>query len=224
MNIMEYLAERVAKIKFCRPLFDITSMNEFKFFTGGPLATNAILLKTPQGNLLFDAPQGADAAFAGERVDWLLLTHGHFDHVMDAAAIRRRHGCKVACHVDSVPMVADGSFFKKHGFDIEFEPVSPDLLLGEGETSEVAGVNLRVLHVPGHCPGSLCFLLPGEGVLIGGDVLFREGVGRWDLPGGDGELLFEGIREKLYPLDPATRVLPGHGPETTIGYERDHNP
>jgi hydroxyacylglutathione hydrolase len=199
-------------------------MNEFKFFTGGPLATNAIFLKTPQGNLLFDAPQGADAAFAEERVDVLLLTHGHFDHVMDAAAIQWRHGCKVACHADTVPMVADGAFFKKHGFDIEFEPVTPDLLLNEGETHEIAGLKFHVLHVPGHCPGSLCFLLLDSGVLIGGDVLFHEGVGRWDLPGGDGPLLFEGIRRKLYPLDPNTRVLPGHGPETTIGHEREHNP
>ena len=83
---------------------------------------------------------------------------------------------------------------------------------------------MSVFHVPGHCPGSLCFFFPDSLSLIGGDVLFREGVGRWDLPGGDGPLLFEGIREKLFPLDPATVVFPGHGPATTIGHERDHNP
>ena len=199
-------------------------MNEFKIFTGGALATNAFFIETPGGNVLFDAPQGADEAFADGRVDWLVLTHGHFDHVMDAAAIQRRHGCKVACHADTVPMIADGAFFKKHGFDVEFESVSPDLLLEEGGSAEIAGLDLQVLHVPGHCPGSLCFYFPKSGVLIGGDVLFREGVGRWDLPGGDGQLLFDGIRRKLYPLDPATRVLPGHGPETTIGHEKESNP
>ena len=196
----------------------------FEIFTGGPLETNAYLMRAPGGVVLFDAPQDADRHFAGERIDWLVLTHGHFDHVMDAAAVVRRHGCRVAFHADTAPMVADGAFFKKHGFDIEFEPVAADLLLGEGRTEEIAGVPMDVLLVPGHCPGSLCFYIPPAGVLVGGDVLFSGGVGRWDLPGGNGPLLFDGIRKKLYPLEPATRVFPGHGPETTIGVERETNP
>jgi glyoxylase-like metal-dependent hydrolase (beta-lactamase superfamily II) len=81
-----------------------------------------------------------------------------------------------------------------------------------------------VLEVPGHCPGSLCFFALDERVLFGGDVLFAGGVGRWDLPGGDGELLFAGIREKVLPLGDDVRVLPGHGPATTIGVERRTNP
>ena len=78
--------------------------------------------------------------------------------------------------------------------------------------------------MPGHSPGSLCFLARNEELLIGGDVLFAGGVGRWDLPGGDGELLFRGIRTKLYPLGDNVTVLPGHGPETTIGVEKRTNP
>lgn len=199
-------------------------MYQFKIFTGGPLDTNAYLLETPAGNILFDAPQGADAYFAGHKIDWLVLTHGHFDHVMDATKIQRRHGCRIAFHPDTVPMVGDGSFFKKHGFDIDFEPCVADLLLAEGATKDIAGQNIIVLHVPGHCPGSLCFYFPDHGTLIGGDVLFREGVGRWDLPGGDGPLLFEGIRKKILTLDPSTRVLPGHGPATTVDHEARNNP
>jgi glyoxylase-like metal-dependent hydrolase (beta-lactamase superfamily II) len=83
---------------------------------------------------------------------------------------------------------------------------------------------MKALHVPGHCPGSLCFYFPKTATVIGGDVLFREGVGRWDLPGGDGPLLFEGIRKKLFTLDPSTVVWPGHGPSTTIGHEIASNP
>ena len=83
---------------------------------------------------------------------------------------------------------------------------------------------MHIYHVPGHCPGSLCFHLLAENVVIGGDVLFREGVGRWDLPEGDGELLLKGIGQKLFPLDEAITVLPGHGPSTTIGWERQNNP
>lgn len=199
-------------------------MNPFKIFTGGPLDTNAYFFQTPSGNILFDAPQGADEHFAGEKIDWLILTHGHFDHVMDAAKIQRRHGCRVAFHPDTVPMLADGAFFKKHGFDIQYDPCSADLLLEEGETHAICGLKILCLHVPGHCPGSLCFYFPEQGLLVAGDVLFHEGVGRWDLPGGDGPLLFEGIRKKIFPLEPVTRVLPGHGPETTVGHEVEWNP
>ncbi|MFZ4779495.1 MAG: MBL fold metallo-hydrolase [Terrimicrobiaceae bacterium] len=199
-------------------------MNQFKTFTGGPLDTNAFFLESAGGNILFDAPEGADARFAGDKIDWLLLTHGHFDHTADAAKIQRRHGCKIAYHPDTAPMVTDSGFFRRHGFELEIEPFSADRLLEECDECEVAGVKMKVLLVPGHCPGSLCFYFPESRSLIGGDVLFQGGVGRWDLPGGDGPLLFDGIRKKLFALDPETTVYPGHGPATTIGYERTHNP
>lgn len=199
-------------------------MNQFKTFTGGPLDTNAFFLESPGGNILFDAPQGADARFAKEKVDWLLLTHGHFDHTADAAKIQRRHGCKIGYHPDTAPMATDAGFFRRIGFDLEIEPFSADLLLGECDKCVVAGREMRLFHVPGHCPGSLCFFFPDLKILIGGDVLFRGGVGRWDLPGGDGPLLFDGIREKLFSLEPGTVVLPGHGPATTIGFEKANNP
>jgi len=86
------------------------------------------------------------------------------------------------------------------------------------------GVKFQVLEVPGHCPGSLCFFSRSEKLLIGGDVLFAGGVGRWDLPGGDGQQLFQGIKAKLFPLGDDVTVLPGHGLPTTIGEERKTNP
>ena len=199
-------------------------MNQFKTFTGGALDTNAFFLESPGGNLLFDAPQGADAHFAGEKIDWLLLTHGHFDHVADAAKIQRRHKCHVAYHPDTAPMVTDGSFFRRYGFELDIEPFHGDRLLEECDSCEIAGVSMKILHVPGHCPGSLCFYIPDAHVLVGGDVLFRGGVGRWDLPGGDGELLFDGIRKKIFSLEADTVVLPGHGPATSVGIERSTNP
>ena len=83
---------------------------------------------------------------------------------------------------------------------------------------------MRIYHVPGHCPGSLCFHLLDEKIIIGGDVLFRGGVGRWDLPGGDRDLLLEGIRREIAPPRRRHNRLPGHGPATTIGWERRNNP
>lgn len=199
-------------------------MSGLELFTGGPLDTNAYFLETPVGNVLFDAPQGADAHFAGRKVDWLILTHGHFDHTADAAGIRRRHGCRIGFHEETTPMVRDRDFFRRFGFGLEIEPFDADFLIGEGDVNGVAGLAMQALFVPGHCPGSLCFFLRDRGIVIGGDVLFRGGVGRWDLPGGDGPLLFEGIRSKLFALPSGTVVLPGHGPATTIGEEKATNP
>ena len=118
----------------------------------------------------------------------------------------------------------DPEFFRSAGFQLEIEPVEPDFLIEATPARKFLGLELEILEVPGHCPGSLCFYSRSEKLLIGGDVLFAGGVGRWDLPGGDGDLLFRGIKEKLYPLGDDVIVLPGHGPATTIGAERRTNP
>lgn len=199
-------------------------MPQFKTFTGGPYETNCFLLEAPGGGVLFDAPEGADVRFAGEKIGLLVLTHGHWDHTADAAAVQRRHGCPVACHADTVPMLNDPDFFERRGFPLRIETLQPDRILAEGAGQDFLGRSLDLLEVPGHCPGSLCFYSPDDGLLVGGDVLFRGGIGRWDLPGGDGELLVRGIREKLFALPEATVVLPGHGPATTLGDEKAGNP
>lgn len=199
-------------------------MSEFKIFTGGPYETNSYLLESPGGGILFDAPQGADTRFAGDNICLLVLTHGHWDHIDDAAAVARRHGCPVVCHADTVPMISDPDFFVRAGFPVRCEPVAADRIVGEGAEQDFLGMKFDVLDVPGHCPGSLCFHHRESGLLVGGDVLFCGGIGRWDLPGGDGQLLIDGIRSKILTLPDATRVLPGHGPITTVGAERAGNP
>ncbi|MES2572065.1 MAG: MBL fold metallo-hydrolase [Verrucomicrobiota bacterium] len=193
-------------------------------FTGGIFDTNCFYLA--ETRILIDAPQEAAAWLAkkGYRVDLLLLTHGHIDHVVDAARIQREHGCKVAYHPESEQMLIDPLFFKRLGFGWEIEPVRADFFLEETGSIELQGLDFQIFEVPGHCPGSLCFLLKKESVLFGGDVLFAGGVGRWDLPGGDRDLLFHGIRTKLFPLPDDITVLPGHGPATKIGIERQTNP
>jgi glyoxylase-like metal-dependent hydrolase (beta-lactamase superfamily II) len=193
-------------------------------FTGGIFDTNCFFLL--DSGILIDAPQDCAAWLEsrGHKVKLLLLTHGHIDHAWDAAKIQREHGCQVAYHRDGVPMLTEAGYFKKFGFGWEIEPVTADILIDEAESQVLGGVDFQVLLVPGHCPGSLCFLEKSDRVLYGGDVLFAGGVGRWDLPGGDRDLLFTGIREKIYPLGDEVRVLPGHGPATTVGIERQTNP
>ena len=193
-------------------------------FTGGMFDTNCFFL--PESGILIDAPQeSADwLAAQGHKVRLLLLTHGHIDHVWDAARIHREHGCMVGCHSETVPMVSEPGFYRRYGFALDVEILIPELTITEAPLRELGGVEFQVLEVPGHCPGSLCFLSKAERILFGGDVLFAGGVGRWDLPGGDKELLFTGIREKLFHLGDDIKVLPGHGPATTIGEEKAGNP
>ena len=195
-------------------------------FCGGIYETNCYLVEAPEGLILFDAPDGAcDWLISkGAEPKLLLLTHGHFDHVPDLAKIKKRFNCPIGCHPDTSPMISDPDFFRRFGFQLDLEPVSPDLLIEATKGRDFLGLTLQVLEVPGHCPGSLCFFSRKDQLLIGGDVLFAGGVGRWDLPAGDGPLLFDGIKTKLFPLGDDVTVLPGHGPPTTIGTEKRTNP
>jgi len=199
---------------------------QIETFTGGIFDTNCFYL--PAYGILIDAPQDAADWLAAHNypVRHLLLTHGHIDHTWDAAQIHQQHACSVVCHPETVPMVTERDFFRKFGLGWDVDPLPPESLreLDETESFSVGGLDCKVLLVPGHCPGSLCFLAKDARILFGGDVLFAGGVGRWDLPGGDGELLFSGICTKLFSLGDDVKVLPGHGPATTIGIERNTNP
>ena len=193
-------------------------------FTGGNLETNSYLINATGGAILIDAPEGSAKAFAHQKISLLVLTHGHFDHVWDAAEIARLQGCPVAMHQTTEKMLADRGLLRRFGIDLEIEPVKSDRMLHEEKGVALLGRIFDVYEVPGHCPGSLCLHDHSSGILYGGDVLFAGGVGRWDLPGGDRDLLLSGIREKLLCLPPETMVLPGHGPSTTIGKESVENP
>jgi glyoxylase-like metal-dependent hydrolase (beta-lactamase superfamily II) len=198
----------------------------YKKFCGGIFETNCYLLEAPQGWILFDAPEGACEWVTALGIDLklLLLTHGHIDHVQDVARIKRHFGCPIGCHPLTALMISDREFFRSFGFELEIEPVKPDFFIEETRDRDFLGAEFQVLEVPGHCPGSLCFFLPDDRLLIGGDVLFAGSIGRGDLPGGDINLLVSGIRNKLFPLGDNVAVLPGHGPPTKIGTEKKTNP
>jgi hydroxyacylglutathione hydrolase len=198
----------------------------YETFCGGIFETNCYLFHAPGGEILFDAPDGSCAWLeaTGSSPQLVLLTHGHFDHIADLAKLKATFGCRIGCHGDTVPMISDRNFFREFGFELEAEPVTPDFLLSATPARDFLDAQFEILEVPGHCPGSLCFFSRSDRLLVGGDVLFAGGVGRWDLPGGDGELLLHGIKQKLYPLGNDVTVLPGHGAITTIGAERVTNP
>lgn len=194
-------------------------------YTGGIAATNAYYL--PEARTLVDAPEGTLTWVRdnGWDVDLLLLTHGHFDHVWDAHAIKADTGCRVAYHPEDRPLVMDlGAQARMFGVALDTPGLDADIELKDGAVVEAGPFSFKQLHIPGHCPGSICFYCEAEKRVFGGDVLFAGSIGRTDLPGGSTELLLEGIRKKLLVLPDATWVYPGHGPPTRIGRERLTNP
>lgn len=151
------------------------------------------------------------------------LTHAHVDHVLGLAHVHATYGLSPRLHPLERPVYASNpQVAAMYGLSLEPLP-APQYVLDVGTPATVGELSCRVLLAPGHSPGSVCFYLESEGLLIGGDVLFRDSIGRTDLPGGDHETLLASIREQVYTLPPATVVHPGHGPETTVAYERVNN-
>ena len=190
----------------------------------GPLATNvhvladarsreAIAIDTAIPSLAWMAEELTARAWT---LRLIVSTHGHWDHTGDNAAVAERTGAEIAVHgLDRDALVHPQPLWAP--FDIP--PSVPAIELAEGGEIRFGEIRLRVLHTPGHTPGSVCLLAGDEGVLFSGDTLFAGGWGRVDLPGGSADQIVESL-VRLAELEPGTAVLPGHGAETTIGRER----
>jgi glyoxylase-like metal-dependent hydrolase (beta-lactamase superfamily II) len=199
---------------------------EIELYTGGMAETNAYLLKTDNGNWLIDAPEGAKEFLADAEapLDGLILTHGHWDHLWDAGPIIESQKCASYGHLDDSKLFEDPNLMASFGLPATLHPVPIQTYLNEGDTLDLGPYHFEILHLPGHCPGSIGLYEKSEGVLFGGDVLFAGGVGRWDLPGGDFKVLMQSIQEKVLTLPDDTVVFSGHGPSTTIKDEKETNP
>ena len=207
-------------------------------FVVSPFAENTLVVHDGTEAALVDpgtatreerAAVEAYVAAVGLRVRHLLLTHGHLDHVFGCAHFAGVYGRQAdrggwQMHEADEPLlaaaVAQGELY---GVRVDTPP-APTHRLAAGDEVALGEHRFRVLHVPGHSPGSVAFYSAADGLVIGGDVLFRESVGRTDLWGGDTDLLLASIRRELFALPDETRVVPGHGPATTVGHERVHNP
>jgi hydroxyacylglutathione hydrolase len=157
-------------------------------------------------------------------VKQILITHAHIDHIAGAALLKQITGAPILYNPRDLPLVKMMDMQAGWLGIPTPEVLPPDDTLEEGRLIAITGVSGNILHTPGHTQGSVCLHVPAENLLLAGDTLFAGSVGRTDLPGGDGPTLIRSIHEKLLSLPDTTVVIPGHGPRTTIGEERESNP
>ena len=203
----------------------------FETLVVGPLEVNCFVLgceKTRKG-LVVDAGGDSDRIIKtverhGLTIEQVINTHGHFDHIGANLSVMKRFGATLMIHTADVDLLEQGAnVARAYGVKSENSP-KPDKFLTDGMEIPFGTCRLKVFHTPGHTPGGCCLYIEKEKNVITGDTLFADSIGRSDFPGGSLEQLLESIRSKLFTLQDEVTVYPGHGPETTIGHEKRHNP
>lgn len=197
-----------------------------KAFPAGPIETNAFLVGDEESGqaIAIDAPGDVTADLvdaaraAGLTIGLIVLTHHHWDHVLDALELKAATGAPLAAHPESVPLLEKPTR-PAMPIPVQVPVITPDQLLNDGDTVPVGRYTFRVLHTPGHAPGQISLYEPDAAVLFGGDTLFSGGFGRVDLPGSSVQQTVATMQRLLQLPDNVT-VYPGHGQETTIGAER----
>ena len=186
----------------------------------GDLETKQAVVADPGGNA--ERILGEVQAL-GLTVKFILHTHAHFDHFLASGAVRDVTEATICLHQEDRELW-DMLEVQCQMFGVPYHPVPPpDVWLKDEESLAIGNEMTHVMHTPGHTPGSLCFHFPRQNLVLSGDTLFRGGIGRTDLWGGDSRAIERSIRDRLYALDEQTVVVPGHGPETMIGTEKQTN-
>ena len=199
-------------------------------FHCGPLENNIYLLLNEEARTCAVLDPGIDTQKVRDyieqhalAVEHILLTHAHFDHVFELGEYKEQYQAPIYLHPADLPLLERLPEIAA-SWDIEgvSAPPKPDVLLEHGQVLEICGMSIEVRHTPGHSPGQVAFIFPGNALV--GDTLFHRGIGRWDLPEADYHALERSITTQLYTLPDETVVWPGHGSKTTIGEEKRFNP
>jgi len=202
---------------------------EIKMLTVGPLQSNCyVVIETESKEALLVDPGAEPEKIkqcieqAGAHVVAIVLTHSHGDHIGAVGDMKEHTGAPILVHPEEADWLTDPQKNLSAMFEFGVSTPPPDKLLNEGDTVSVGGETFQVFHTPGHSPGAISLYC--EGILISGDLIFEMSVGRFDLPGGDEDILKKSIRTKVYTLPDNTKIYSGHGDVTTVEFEKQNNP
>lgn len=196
----------------------------------GPLETNCYIIVNEDTNSAVVIDPGWDSnkiikILKDIHVEYIIATHGHFDHVSAIRKLKDAKGGLFMIHKLDLEMLSHArvSSYLFLGTDID-EPPNPDIVIDDEPEIEFERLKLKIIHTPGHSPGSISIYIKDLNVLLSGDTVFMDSVGRTDIPGGSWEELKNSLRKLFLNIPDTTVIYPGHGPETTVGREKDVNP